>query len=377
MEEVKRCPGCGAVFQSKDENLPGYLVPGKDPSSGVLCKRCFQMKHYGIYRKALISDPAIQKKVDACAHAAAALFLVLDVSRPEISFPDLDWAEKLDRPVFLIANKADLLEPWVTRKEILQWLSDRTGVRREQIILVSSRNRADMRELRRHIRETFGPEDLLLFAGATNVGKSTLLCALLENDIPTVSRLPGTTVDMTEYAMPDGPRLVDAPGLKGEDPFVPVLCPNCLAALSPKKVFQSTIEALKTGQTVFFGGLAQLTVTDAGERGWVRMGVFAPDTVILHRTREERISDLIKDHSGELLTPPCKKCAAKLSNLVWKEEEFRLHAEEDLVIPGIGWAAMYSGSCIATLRAPDFLSGLIRPWLVPSPARRQPGKKRY
>ena len=63
MEEKKRCPGCGAVFQTADENLPGFLAPGKEPKEGVLCKRCFQMKHYGVFRKALISDPNIQKEL--------------------------------------------------------------------------------------------------------------------------------------------------------------------------------------------------------------------------------------------------------------------------------------------------------------------------
>ena len=61
MEGKRRCPGCGAVFQSVDENLPGYLVPGKNPDEGVLCKRCFQMKHYGVYRKALLADAGFKK----------------------------------------------------------------------------------------------------------------------------------------------------------------------------------------------------------------------------------------------------------------------------------------------------------------------------
>ena len=85
MEEKKRCPGCGAVFQTADENLPGFLTPGKEPKEGVLCKRCFQMKHYGVFRKALISDPNIQKELRRQADSCAALFLVLDVTRPEIS----------------------------------------------------------------------------------------------------------------------------------------------------------------------------------------------------------------------------------------------------------------------------------------------------
>ena len=104
MEEKKRCPGCGAVFQTADENLPGFLAPGKEPKEGVLCKRCFQMKHYGVFRKALISDPNIQKELRRQADSCAALFLVLDVTRPEISMSDLDWAEELNKPVFLVGT---------------------------------------------------------------------------------------------------------------------------------------------------------------------------------------------------------------------------------------------------------------------------------
>ena len=376
-ETKKRCPGCGAVFQSENEDLPGYLVPGKEPVDGVICKRCFQMRHYGTYKKASISDPMIQSGIEEQAKNASAVFLVMDVTRPEISFSDLDWAEALGKPIFLIANKADLLEPWSTREEILHWLEDRTGIPSEQILLVSARNRGDMSELRAIVKDGFGANERVLFAGAANVGKSTIMCELLKKEAPTVSRLPGTTVGLTEYAMPDGPMLVDAPGLKGEDPFLPMLCPDCLASLSPKKVFQCATEVMKTGQTMFFGGLASVTITDAGERGWVRVGAFAPDSVTLHRTRQERIEDIIRDHSGELVVPPCRKCADKLARLEQGEETFALHVEQDLAIPGIGWLAIYSGSCKATLRAPSSVKGCVRPWLVTSPARRRQGKKRY
>ena len=375
MEEKKRCPGCGAIFQSESEDHPGYLPPDKTPEEGVLCKRCFQMKHYAVYRKAPISDPGIQKSIKDKAADVTALFLVLDVSRPEVSLPDLDWVESFKKPIFLIANKADLLETWTDRKALHQWISDLTGVKRDQILLVSGQSRKDMTEMRHRIEDTFQPSDRLLFVGAANVGKSTILSALLKSDLPTVSRLPGTTVGMTEYQMKYGPVLVDAPGLKGEDPFLPVLCPYCLVALSPKKEFQTSIEVLKKGQTVAFGGLAQVTVADAGERGWVRFGIFAPDSVVCHRTREDRVEELLEKHSGELLTPPCVNCAGKLAALNWREESFQIHAEEDLAVPGIGWIALYSGACTVTLRAPDFIKGSVRPWLIPSPARRPAGKR--
>lgn len=339
--ENKCCPGCGAVFQREDENLPGYLVPGKEPDGKVLCKRCFQLKHYGVFKKALISDPEIIKKLTARAKQASAIFLVVDVTRPEISMHDLDWAGRFHKPVFILANKVDLLTPWLTRKEVMNRLVDLIGVRREQVLLLSGQNSHDMRELRNRIADTFEEDESVIFAGSANVGKSTILSAVLENDKPTVSRLPGTTVGITEYKMTDGPFLVDAPGLKGEDPFVARLCPDCLANLSPKKTFKSSLEVVRTGQTVMFGGLAQITVEDAGRRGWVRFGIFAPDNVVVHQSRADRIDALLKDHSGEMLVPPCKKCAKRLLGDKWTEQTFALYPEEDLVIPGIGWIALY------------------------------------
>lgn len=380
MEFNKRCPGCGALFQNTSENLPGYLAPGKEPLEGVLCKRCFQMKHYGVLRKAPLNDPNLQHEISRQAQECTALFLVLDVTRPEVSLSALDWAGKLDKPVFLVANKADLLDPWLTREQMSVWLAERCGVPREQIFLISAHNRREMSVFRARIQDTFARGERVLFAGQANAGKSTILGALLKNDVPTVSRLPGTTVGLGEYQMEDGPVLVDAPGLKGADPFLPELCPDCLAALAPKKVFQSRLEALKSGQTVFFGGLAQVIASDMGEGNWVRVGIFAPDSIALHKTREERIEALLEQHSGELIAPPCKKCAAHLAALKWNETVFRLRVGEDLVVPGVGWVAFYGSSqpraCSVVLRAPEFLTGVVRPWLIPSPLRRKQGKRR-
>ena len=39
---MKKCKGCGAILQSKDQNAPGYTP--KENSD--YCQRCFRLIHY-------------------------------------------------------------------------------------------------------------------------------------------------------------------------------------------------------------------------------------------------------------------------------------------------------------------------------------------
>ncbi len=375
MTPIARCPGCGAVFQQDRPSDPGFLPAGKEPEEGVLCKRCFQITHYGLFRKAPINDQGIQEQLKKAASVASAIFLVFDVSRPEESYGDLKILEDFHKPVFVVANKVDLLEPWENRRQIHSWISDQTAISPEQILLVSVRNRRDMAELRYRIRESFSLEESLLFYGAANVGKSTLLGELLKSNLPTVSRLPGTTVGLVSHPMADGPTLIDAPGLGGRDSWLPLLCPHCLAALSPKKELTETTVILKASQIVTFGGLAHIAVQEVGDRGWIGLGIFAPDTVSVHRTNRDRLAELLRDHCGDLLMPPCRSCADALASVPQREEIFQVHCGDDLVVPGLGWVAIYSGYGRLVLRAPEFLKGAIRPWLISSPKQRT-GKRR-
>ena len=47
MEEKLLCIGCGIQLQSEDESKEGYVNPNALTRSFILCKRCYQLKHYG------------------------------------------------------------------------------------------------------------------------------------------------------------------------------------------------------------------------------------------------------------------------------------------------------------------------------------------
>ena len=51
---TKRCLGCGALFQSSNLNLKGY-VKEENIDKVSICQRCFRIKNYGEY-KSVIKD---------------------------------------------------------------------------------------------------------------------------------------------------------------------------------------------------------------------------------------------------------------------------------------------------------------------------------
>ena len=46
---IKKCIGCGALFQTADENKPGF-VEKENFEKSIICKRCFRIKNYGDYK---------------------------------------------------------------------------------------------------------------------------------------------------------------------------------------------------------------------------------------------------------------------------------------------------------------------------------------
>ncbi|NLB11034.1 ribosome biogenesis GTPase YqeH, partial [bacterium] len=47
MVEEKRCPGCGAILQTLDDQEQGYIPATLYNREDAICQRCFKLRHYG------------------------------------------------------------------------------------------------------------------------------------------------------------------------------------------------------------------------------------------------------------------------------------------------------------------------------------------
>lgn len=372
VDAINRCPGCGAEFQTDNPDGGGYIPSNKTPDGKLVCRRCFQMRHYGVFKKASIKDKVIKEDILGQIKRCSAVFLVVDIGQFEISCEALNWAVEMDKPVFVLVNKCDVLKKWVTPDQISRWVSDRLKLDPKRIIPISAKDRRAMADLRHRIEDTFSPGEAILLLGTTNVGKSTLLSGLICSDTPTVSRLPGTTLGIVEGKGKSGRVLyVDAPGLKESNPWLSRMCPECLVALIPQKGFSNFVFTLKTGQVIALGGLGWLRLDSCGDRGWVKVEVFVPETVTVHATNSDKFKSLCDPFREDIMYPPCPSCWSSLDGPSYTSHPVSIHVNQDLVIPGCGWIALRSGNFSGTLSLPEGVDPVVRPSLIPSEAVRK------
>lgn len=163
----------------------------------------------------------VKRQIELAINAADVIMLVVDVQTGLMPL-DVDVVERLrgvERPVILVANKADQPHMDIQADEFLK-------LGRGHMIQVSTtqnRNREDLLDI---IADRLPDADAELqsetqmkiaIVGRRNVGKSTFVNTLAEDDRMIVSEVPGTTRDSVDVRFEmDGQTFmaIDTPGLR-------------------------------------------------------------------------------------------------------------------------------------------------------------------
>lgn len=142
---------------------------------------------------------------------------VVDARLPEASSNPMirELRAHRQRPCLKVLNKADIADPEVTRA----WLDAYNSQEGVRAIALSARTPAEVarvvpacRTLAPHRNEPTKPLRLMVM-GIPNVGKSTLLNALLKRRVAAVGDEPAVTKQLTTYDLGDQATITDTPGL--------------------------------------------------------------------------------------------------------------------------------------------------------------------
>jgi len=392
-EPLSVCPGCGAPVQDQHEDRPGFIPPHLKLRDGVVCRRCFRMRHYGQGSKAPISDEHMQTLLDAAAAPCAGIVAVLDASDLSSSVAILPLALSLGKPLVVVINKADLLRRWIGTAGLESWARHHGGVGSAPVRALSALKGdqaltlgQELPAIFRHLGAGEGRRYLLL--GKANVGKSTLLAAWTGDERITRSSLPGTTVGELVVPTADGAEFVDFPGFRLGTPWLPLLCPECLRSQGALRRFTRRTFILREGSSLLWGGVLWIRFLGGPERSWIRVVAFAPDTVSLHLTRAGREEELLDRHAGTLWPVPCRSCwdtlrprmdaTSPFCGKVPSEEKAKvvLSLGEDLAFPGLGWLTSTQGEGAFQIVAPGGVLSELRPALFRANLRRPSFSKR-
>jgi len=199
--------------------------------------------------------------------------------------------------------------------------------------------------------------------GVTNVGKSTLINAIIklvtgDDNVITTSRFPGTTLDKIEIPLDDDSLLIDTPGIIHRGQMAHYLEAKDLKLVSPKKEIKPKTYQLNAGQTLFLGGLARFDYIQGEKQG---LTVFCDNELDIHRTKLEGATEFYEKHAGGLLQPPRAKNLSDFPKLIRKE--FSVKEKSDIVFSGLGWIRVAERGVVAAW-VPEGVDVVLRKALV-------------
>lgn len=365
----KRCSGCGVTLQTSDQNQPGYVPVSTLEREPVICQRCFRIKNYNESSSVTVEQDEFLRLLSQIGSKKALVIHIVDIFDFHGSI--ISGLQRFvgNNPVLIAVNKIDLLPKVTNWNKVRNWVqkeAKETGIKIEDVILCSAKQNSGFDRLLEAISEYRGNHDVYV-VGATNVGKSTLINRLIRDysDLDqelTVSRYPGTTLDMVHIPIDDGRSIIDTPGIVYPYRFSELVAPEDLGMLLPDKPLKPTVYQLNEGQSIFMGSFARFDFIQGGRQSFT---FFNSSRIPLHRTKLEKADELFANHAGVMLAPPTADNLAKLPE--WTRHEFRVGKgnRSDIFISGLGFIKLNSeDGAIVAIHLPKGVKVILRPSLI-------------
>ena len=365
-KDQTRCPGCGVPFQQDDPEAPGFIPPTVEIVKDTICRRCFRLIHYRQATKAALSDDLVLRMIRKEMEQSDGAIRFVDAFQPSPN-PLLDnLLQEWGKPILTVINKYDMISGWFRSGGGNRRLAEILGINKDSALTMNALDHASVKRVTSWIGRRFHRGSRIMLVGPVNSGKTTFLrSACSEAHLASRSPMPGTTLGLVIVSSSRlGMTLVDIPGFRSEDPWIPILCPDCLVDLQPGKKPNRLTTSLKAGDLLLFGGLVSVEVLECFRMDRVGIAAFSPEKLAPHRTRAEREEELLERHAGGLLAVPCPGCRKTLREHPWSRTEIRLLKGQDLVLPGCGWITVWQGEALFSVHAPDFFRPSTRSALI-------------
>ena len=355
----KYCQGCGAEIQSSSKQAYGFLPEHLCNQEPLLCQRCFRINHYG---KDEIGPVLAESSLVAIREGLAwssGVVLIVDILDFDAGLPPEFIALLRNKNTLLAVNKVDLIPERTPLREVERWVRQRLkdcGLFKAKVTLVSAVNGYGFPTLADEL-DSLGKK--ILFAGVTNVGKSSVLQRLLRMRVgggqhnaikPTVSPYPGTTVSVSMWNCPGGLVLSDSPGYVPEGRISDMVSPERAIEIIPHRSLSSHLYPVKAGDLLFIKGLAAVECL-AGDENGLLIGFTGSGVEWKKSTNKHLEKWLEKDVADREIS-------------LWESSELTLAPGQDLVINGLGWISARKGRFKLNVHIPKDVQVLIRPNLI-------------
>lgn len=355
MSEIYLCGGCGIALQTKDKEALGFVPASSIENEDVLCKRCFQLKHYNKHMPVSLTDDDFLAMVSSISESKGLVVHLIDLF--DVNGTLISSLPRIvgDNPIILVGNKVDLLPKSTNERKVTQWLrqlANEANLNVVDVFLISSETGLGMTKVAEKMDEYREGKNIYV-VGITNVGKSTFINKYIDEatglkEVITTSYFPGTTLGFIEIPLDDNASLIDTPGIVNTDQMAHYVSSKDLKLITPRKEVKARNYQLNSGQTLFIGGLGRFDFIKGDRQSFV---CYFANEVPIHRTKLENADELYDKQLGSLLTPPNSETLKNLPKMT--ESTFKIGpGQSDIVFPGLGWITTKSGDVTVSAHSP-------------------------
>ena len=352
---LRKCKGCGALLQDEKPEEMGFIPTLTSESK--YCKRCYRMMHYNELPKIVATNEDYEHVIDDVIKKNGLVVFVVDIFQFKATFNKKMIDKLRNKNVILVANKYDVFPKSSNIEAIVNWLSrecEKIFFKVDAIHIVSSKKGYFIEDLTNTIDLARKERDVY-FVGCANVGKSSLINALLKKntsireDVVSTSVIPGTT--LKEIRIPffdDNKAFIDTPGLINENDVLNQLLPKSYKKILPESELKPITYQITNGNSIMLAGLANLSFETNDK---VSIVVYASKDLYIHRTKTERVNELLETQLGQLLTPPLEE---EKDNIKYHDEEYLFDGikKKNIWFSGFGFVTVI-GKCKVIIKIID------------------------
>ncbi|MBQ7889596.1 MAG: ribosome biogenesis GTPase YqeH [Erysipelotrichaceae bacterium] len=329
----KYCKGCGTLMQFEHPDQLGYS-PKKEAD---YCQRCFRLTHYGDQSLSRVQGIDEEKLMKQVGSMDALIVWVADCFDFEASLLNQLNRHFFHQDVLIVATKRDLLPETLAQDKFERFLKMRLkeeGIKYVGLVTTGLGKYEQDEEILKAIRTYRKGRDVIMM-GKANAGKSTVINSLFKQSILTVSRYPGTTLELHALDFEDF-KIYDAPGLRNESSLLLEVDETDLKHIVPQKPVRPSVYQIYEDQSFAIGGLCRVDVECDSNASVV---FYCSSELNLHRGALQKADALWERHQGKLLSPSLH---CSFQNM--KKNTFSMKGKKmDIAVAGLGWIC-FSGN---------------------------------
>ncbi|MCQ2771981.1 MAG: hypothetical protein MJ238_01720 [Bacilli bacterium] len=347
MSEIKtvhRCSSCGAILQSQDKALEGYIdavvLKGKSLNDIVFCDDCYKKAHYSPFPNTVHADKSLITVLKDARASDALVVYFIDLFSFEYSIP-VEAANYLSRQNVLVVARLKYTKKQITIPE--QYVSNifktyRINIKPEDVI-ITDLSATSIPEVKEEINKRRKAHDVYLI-GSTLSPVNTFAKRFL-NDYVNVStsavvtkKYKGTDLDVMRIPLDNSSKVYCIPPFEennsyytlGNDNFRKIITPDSKAGIRKK--------TLKPGKSMMIGELVRI---DFLEGKTAKVDAFFAEEgdgeVMSTRRCDEHFAEMLEKHPHRPYLPELKSSRDfDAFEITIDEEGYR-----DVGISGLGW----------------------------------------